>query len=491
MSVRVGRYIIYERIAGGGMASVHLARALGPLGFEKIVAVKRLHPSFASDAELSLMLLDEARLSARVHHPYVVPTLDVVHEGNELLLVMEYVHGESLARLMKRAKERHLEIDARVAAAVIAQTLRGLHAAHEATDASGARLELVHRDVSPQNVIVGADGLARVLDFGIAKALGRLQTTRDGQVKGKVAYMSPEQLRGQPVDRRTDIFAAFTVLWELLTGERLFAQADDAATMWRVFQGEIPPPSKHAQTSAALDEVVLRGLARERDARFATALEAAEALERAIPLASPSEVAAWVGELVGSELERQKARVADLERDEDAEPARPLAESEPTKRHGVEASFSAEVATATPPETSPKRSRAALALVAAAALFASIGAVVFVMRRGADPTSSAAPSTQAENAEPSAPSAPLSPAVVAPAPTSTATTSSTAASTSTVTLASGRAPSGPQSTAIATARASAVVTTTARAPVKGPDCSNPYVLDSAGRRRYRRECLQP
>src|SRR5215472_13646045 len=210
----VGRYALFGEIASGGMATVHFGRLLGPAGFARTVAIKRLHAHFAKDPEFVAMFLDEARLAARVVHPNVVPTLDVVALDGELFLVMEYVQGEALSRLWRALRERDERIPHRVVASCLTGVLHGLHAAHVATSERGEPLGIAHRDVSPQNVLVGMDGISRVLDFGISKASGRIQITREGRVKGKTGYMSPEQLSGGAVDRRTDIYSASVVLWE-------------------------------------------------------------------------------------------------------------------------------------------------------------------------------------------------------------------------------------------------------------------------------------
>src|SRR4051794_38844344 len=179
----VGRYAFYSEFAAGGMASVHFGRLLGAAGFARTVAIKCLHPQFAKDPEFVSMFVDEARLAARIRHPNVVQTLDVVQSDDELFLVMDYVHGESLASLLKRAHAMGRKVPLRIAIKIIQHSLFGLHAAHAATTERGEPLHLVHRDMSPHNVLVGVDGVARVLDFGIAKAGGRVQVTRDGQVK--------------------------------------------------------------------------------------------------------------------------------------------------------------------------------------------------------------------------------------------------------------------------------------------------------------------
>ena len=177
-------------------------------------------------------VVDRRRLAARIRHPNVVPTLDVVATGGELFLVMEYVPGESIARLSRALRDRHQTLPLRILSATMAGVLHGLHAAHEAKDERGHPLGIVHRDVSPQNVLVGTDGVPRVLDFGVAKAAGRMQTTKEGQIKGKLSYMPPEQLRGAAVTRQTDIYAVGVMLWELVTGQRLFVGDNEGARRW-------------------------------------------------------------------------------------------------------------------------------------------------------------------------------------------------------------------------------------------------------------------
>jgi serine/threonine-protein kinase len=202
-----------------------------------------MHEHCSRDPEFVSMFIDEARLAARIRHPNVVPTLDVVALDGELFLVMEFVQGETLARLVRRSTKANLRIAPRVASSVITGLLEGLHAAHEAVGEHGEPLSIVHRDVSPQNVMVGTDGVARVLDFGVAKAANRLQTTRDGQIKGKIEYMAPEQIRGGAVDRRTDVYSAACCLWEMLTGRRLYI-ADNPVTLWgMVLEGKAEKPS--------------------------------------------------------------------------------------------------------------------------------------------------------------------------------------------------------------------------------------------------------
>jgi serine/threonine-protein kinase len=313
----VGRYALHGEIASGGMATVCFGRLLGPIGFSRPVAIKRLHPQLAKDESARAMFIDEARLAARIHHPNVVQTLDVIHEGDELLLVMEYVHGESLAKLVRAAKRRGDRVPLPVALAIVAGMLQGLHAAHEAKGEDGRPLGIVHRDVSPQNVLVGADGCPRVLDFGIARAEVRIESTREGIIKGKLAYMAPEQFRGAAITRAADIFAAGVVMWELLVGKRLLFKGDggDAAMVEKLLHGTFEAPSRVAPAvPSALDAIVLKALARDPAERFATAREMALAIEAHGGLATPTQISSWVEELADVALAERTAKLSELER---------------------------------------------------------------------------------------------------------------------------------------------------------------------------------
>jgi len=311
----VGRYVLYAEIASGGMATVHFGRLIGPAGFSRPVAIKRLHAQFARDPDFVKMFLDEARLAARIAHPNVVPTLDVVAVDDEVFLVMEYVRGATLANLARTVRHRGERIQPLVSLGIVSGILQGLHAAHEASSDMGERLDLVHRDVSPQNALVGVDGITRVLDFGIAKASGRLQTTRDGQLKGKLAYMAPEQVRGEALTRRTDIYAASVVLWEVLTGKRLFYANNEANVLAKVLSFEVPTPSSIVPgLPQSLDQVVMRGLERDPEKRYGTAREMAAEIDACIGVASPTEIGDWVERTAGEELRERALRIASIER---------------------------------------------------------------------------------------------------------------------------------------------------------------------------------
>src|SRR5690606_10341520 len=205
---QVGRCELFAEIAHCGMATIHLGRWVGAGGFAKTVAVKALHPQFARDPEFVKMFLAEARVVARIRHPNVMPTIDLVEEAGELFIVMDYIHGATLAHLMRAARRAGERMPTDIVLRIVAGMLQGLHAAHDAKNAQGEPMCVIHRDVSPENVLIGVDGYARLIDFGIATAMGRFSATGEGQVKGKIGYLTPEQVLGDPLDRRTDVFSA-------------------------------------------------------------------------------------------------------------------------------------------------------------------------------------------------------------------------------------------------------------------------------------------
>ncbi|MBX3263452.1 MAG: serine/threonine protein kinase, partial [Labilithrix sp.] len=300
---QLGRYELHGAIARGGMATVYVARMSGAAGFTRTVAVKRLHPHLAADPAFAGMFVDETRLAARIRHPNVIDTLDVVFDSGELFLVMAFVLGETLSKMVRAASAQSLRLPASVVSSIVIGALEGLHAAHEATDEQGQPLGIVHRDVSPQNILVARDGVARVIDFGVAKAAGRIQETEGGELKGKLAYMAPEQLTRRAVDRRCDVFAMGVVLWEALTGRRLFAGDDAASTLYSVLNEPIALPSSVCpDLPLSVDGVVLRALQRDPVMRFATARDMALAVEAACPPASARQVGEWVERLAADAL---------------------------------------------------------------------------------------------------------------------------------------------------------------------------------------------
>ncbi|WP_394845647.1 serine/threonine protein kinase [Pendulispora brunnea] len=311
---RIDRYVLHEKIASGGMASVYLGQMVEENGLLRTVAIKRLHPHVVEMTGAHAMFMDEARLSARVRHPNIVATLAAAQHGHELLLVMEYVHGVSLSFLESRAREAEARMPLPIVSTILVNVLEGLQAAHDATDEGGEPLFIVHRDVSPQNVIVGEDGRSRVLDFGIAKAAVRLQTTREGRVKGKLRYMAPEQVLNDAVSSRTDVYGAAVVLWELLTGQRLFDAASEGAIVAKVLEGVVIAPSRFArEVRPELEAIVLRGLSRNPEERFPSCGEMASALRAVLPPAEQHVVAEYVREHAGHLLRDRAALIAQIE----------------------------------------------------------------------------------------------------------------------------------------------------------------------------------
>ena len=297
------------------MATVFLGALEGDLGFRQVVAIKRPHPHLLEDHAFRDALLREARLAAGIHHANVVDVRDVEAVGDAVQLVMDYIEGASLGELVAALAREGKALPPGIALRIVLDACAGLHAAHEMVDDDGAALGLVHRDVSPQNVLVGVDGIARVTDFGIAKCIEASDpgTSRE-TLKGKAGYMAPEYVRGQPVDRRADVFALGVVAWEALCGKRLFRGQSDADTIERVLSAEAPPVSATAPDLAAFDAPVARALAKDPADRFATTEELGRVLaEAAAPglVASAPEVGRFVREVFGGRLDERRRTLRD------------------------------------------------------------------------------------------------------------------------------------------------------------------------------------
>jgi serine/threonine-protein kinase len=472
----IGRYALFDEIAAGGMATVHIGRLLGESGFARTVAIKRLHKHLAVDPDFIDMFLDEARVAARLQHPNVVHTLDVMAAGDEILLVMEYVGGESLARLARSGRARGQRVPPDIVASVIANVMHGLHAAHEAKSERGEPLEIVHRDVSPQNVLVGLDGVARVLDFGVAKALGRAQSTRDGQLKGKLSYMSPEQVATGLVDRRCDIYAAGVVAWEALTGERMRSGESEVQVYRRVLDGTVDPPSKHApDLDPALEAAVMKALAANPAERYQTAREMAVAFEQ-LPHASASRVGEWVADLAGEAIQRRASRVQEIETSsvsalETAARETLTAPPPPAPGDGSLATASASMQ----PQRAPRArvvSLAVIGLITAVGLVA-LGAFLVGTRSKGSALASETPHPPLATAIPSVPSAPAQvPPPVSAASSASAMPDAIASAPPTI------PPARPRPSPAA-----------APAPVTN-DCQTPYYFDAQGVKHYKTKCWQ-
>jgi len=491
----LGRYALYGEIAAGGMATVHLGRLLGPVGFSRTVAIKRLHPQFAKDPDFVSMFVDEARLAARIQHPNVVPTLDIVSLEDELFIVMEYVEGESLARLLRAMRTAERFIPPHIVGAIMSGALYGLHAAHEAKSERGEPLHIIHRDVSPQNILVGIDGAARVLDFGVAKAANRSQTTRDGQLKGKLAYMAPEQLLGEErIDRRVDVYAAAVVTWEALVARRLFEGQNEGAIMKKVIQGDVTPPSHLApDIPRAADAVLAKAMSRDREQRFANAYDFAVALEESLGTEAPRRVASYVSDCAKDAIARRSQRVRALESLTEADLAGMIT---PAPANGISAPTGGD--RDAPTAVTRKRERAliialavtaALGVVTALAIVALIGDHNNRSRGAAEPSASSASGDAASSTTAGASTPPLvtpsgslvgssSPSSSTPgrptssAPDSTAPTASVPTHTATTTTAVHPPPS---------------TTTPPTAPK--PNCTPPYILVD-GIQRLKPECIE-
>jgi eukaryotic-like serine/threonine-protein kinase len=451
--MQLDRYVLYDAIAVGGMATVYFARQRGAAGFRKAVAIKRMRPDLAQEKEFVDLFVDEARLASRVRHANVVGVIDVVVSGEEVLLVMDYLHGESLARLLAASARAKEPVPVDIAVAIAVDMLHGLHAAHEAKSENGQPLGIVHRDVSPQNVLVGVDGVARVADFGVARAAGQLHRTDDGKTRGKAAYSAPEQLRRGEVDRTVDVFAASAVLWEMLVGRRLFEGESQAAIVSAVLGEPIDPPGLHRpEVPEEVDEVVLRGLDRDPKRRPHTALALAVALERAVTPAGPAVVSDWVTSLARDDLERREAVMRRIESGVDETPS------------------------ILPPPARPSRRRwpIALALFAIAAIAATSGAVAMKSRPDAGRS---VPSSTSAMSEPSP----------SPSPSPSPVTVASIADPPTLASSSPPPSSSLAPTSVPGARPKPRASTTTSANARR--CDPPYDLDPAGRKIFRVECL--
>jgi eukaryotic-like serine/threonine-protein kinase len=298
-----GKYEVHDLLGRGGMANVYLGRQVSTRGFSRMVALKHLHAGLFENARTLAILMDEAKLTSRIRHPAIVNVTDVAEHDGQLYLVMDLVQGENLAELLAASAQHKRLLSAAVVVAVMSMVLRGLHAAHEATDTRGNTLELVHRDVTPQNIMVGTDGFARLLDFGIARARGRSQQTQAGVVKGKLAYMAPEYVAGLPIDRRGDVFSAGVVAWEAFCGRRLYTSTQAEQLFKEVAQCRFQPLTQLVSSlPQALDGVLRKALAREPTNRFRSALEFAQALEQAVTPAAPEAVSLLVSLLAKERL---------------------------------------------------------------------------------------------------------------------------------------------------------------------------------------------
>jgi serine/threonine-protein kinase len=425
---RLGRYELLLPIGTGGMATVYLARTEVVDGVHRHVAVKLMHPQFRADSdEGSQVLIEEAKLVAQIQHPNVVAIEEAIDGPHGVYLVMEYVEGDTLSGLIREAKSMGGSIPLPIAGRILADALAGLHVAHELTDASGQLRNVVHRDFTPSNILVGVDGVTRLTDFGIAKAESRVSMTTTGQIKGKVGYMSPEQVLAKPLDRRCDVWAAGVVAWECLAGRRLHRDDDQVAILLKIVQAEPPLLRTVREDLPEPMERVVAGALTALDRRCPTAAELQRRLLDAwrpiSGIAEPAAVGAYVAELAKQRLDKRRRQMADVLRlreqlarvsrsaiamvrgDGPSSPSTPFLDGEATAPMRAAADPQPSV----PLEARPPR-RTSIGLIAAA-LAAALASLVFwgLPFSGSPDAGAAGPALEAAND-------PLAPASAVPSP---------------------------------------------------------------------------
>lgn len=424
--VILGRYELLLPIAKGGMAQVWAARLRGSRGFQKLVAIKTILPEVLDNTRMERMFLEEAQLASQIHHPNVVGTLELGEHEGTLYLVMEWVDGEPLHQVMAKAASQG-GLPLAIGVNLIGQACKGLFAAHELRDDAGELLGLVHRDVSPQNLLVSFSGTAKLVDFGIAKVTARSSgLTEAGEVKGKFAFMAPEQVRGHAVDCRTDLFALGILLYAITTGKHPFRGAHPGETLQNICsdRAPVPPSAFISDYPTALEEVVMKALSKSPDGRFGNANEMLEALERAMPEPlEPSfevDIAAYLRELFGAHASARRAAIREAQEHADRQRADSSASSVGTLRaisidRQDSGSFSVQPATvrSSMPSASPtlvlQPSSRLPQKLAALGLVAGVGLAAFVLRGAAV----SAPASSAAGSAPVALEALSAPSVVA------------------------------------------------------------------------------
>jgi len=313
----LGKYQLIAELGHGGMAQVFLALASGPAGFNKLVVIKQIRGQFAEDPEFLSMFLDEARLAARLNHPNVVQTNEVGEDDGRYFICMEYLEGQPLNRVLTRLGSDKVDpadkLTLRQQLLILQETLSGLHHAHELCDFDGTALHVVHRDMSPHNVFVTYAGQVKVVDFGIAKALSSSSETRTGVLKGKIGYMAPEQAMGERVDRRADIFSVGMILWEMLTGRRMFKGSPDVAVLQKIVNGAIPTPRSVApDVPEKLEAICMKALSRHREERYFTAAEFAADVEAATNDLGGKGTLRDLGKVLERQFESDRSRIKAL-----------------------------------------------------------------------------------------------------------------------------------------------------------------------------------
>jgi serine/threonine protein kinase len=349
--VPFGKYYLLERINVGGMAEVFKAKTFGVEGFERLLAVKRILPNIAEDEEFITMFIDEAKIAVQLQHANIAQIFDLGKVDESYFIALEYVNGRDLRSIFDRMRSRGESLPIAMACWVMMQICEGLDYAHNKRDGQGRELHLIHRDISPQNVLIGYDGEVKLIDFGIAKAAGKASTTQAGILKGKFGYMSPEQVRGLPIDKRSDIFAVGIVLYELLTGERLFVGETDFSTLEKVRNVEIVPPSSYnKKIPAELERLMMKALARDPEDRYSNAIDLHDDLQSFLysigEFYSRKDLAGWMKKTFAAEIEEDNAKLEQYR-----QIAPPVAASNEVSRRAAVAGASARAGA--PPAPSP------------------------------------------------------------------------------------------------------------------------------------------
>ncbi|MCB9707082.1 MAG: serine/threonine protein kinase, partial [Myxococcales bacterium] len=419
---RIGKYEIINRIGVGGMAELYVARSRAAHGFEKIVALKRLFPHFLGDDDFVRMFLHEARLAAQLHHPNIAQVYDIGDDDGAYFFTMEYVLGQDLRRVMRAIRGRGGWLTLDHIILIVSQIAAALHYAHEKEDSAGRPLGVVHRDVSPSNILISYDGGVKLVDFGIARATSRSDVTQAGILKGKIPYMSPEQCQGKTLDRRSDIYALGVVLWELALCRDLWVGENDIELAQRIASQDAPAPTDLLpKFPAELSAIIVKALARDRDRRYATAQEMQLDLEefareRKLALSSVG-LASFMSDLFADVIKSQKAALQDAKAGRRTafptlEPM-PLGEV-PTRPTDATTTLSG-LDSAEEPRPRSRAPLVAAAIFAAAAIGAATG--ILIHRYGGKASAAAAPAASGQDAAPApAGGSGAAPVAASPAP---------------------------------------------------------------------------
>lgn len=352
LSVKFGNYLLLKKIASGGMAELFLARQIGVMGFERIVAIKKILPHLTHDKEFVEMFINEAKLAAQITHPNVVQIYDFGFADGMYFIAMEFITGKSLAEILSKGLKAKDFVSGRLAVYIISKIAAGLDFAYRGTTIGGTPLGIVHRDISPQNILIGYNGDVKLVDFGIAKAASSNHHTQTGILKGKLSYFSPEQAWGKSVDHRSDIFSLGIVLYEMLTEKRLFKAENEIAIIEKIRKDEIQPPSLIKSVfSKTMDDILLKALARNPDDRFQNAGDFEEALTRFLNTSGGSptakDLSSYISSLYPFEIQMNKQEFEKIARIE----SKVLAENASRQQTEIEPVPRKNVPSSTPPRT--------------------------------------------------------------------------------------------------------------------------------------------